>query len=99
MTSHQEQSRAADAEAGNNEAAIDTSSSGHARIFLTCQSTFSKNSFLISIGVAILLAYAYPPLGAVFLAPKIMCDWVAVILIFILSGMVISAEEFGKVLH
>lgn len=99
MTSHQEQSRAADAEAGNNEAAIDTSSSGHARIFLTCQSTFSKNSFLISIGVAILLAYAYPPLGAVFLAPKIMCDWVAVILIFMLSGMVISAEEFGKVLH
>ena len=108
MTIHHEQSLAADTEAGNNEAAIDNSSRSltyspspttEQNVCLTsCQSTSNKNSFLILVVLAILLAYAYPPLGAVFLAPKIMCDWVAVIFIFLLSGIVIWAEEFGKVM-
>ena len=40
------------------------------------------NEFVILVVVAILLARAYPPLGAVYLAPQITSDWIAVIFIF-----------------
>jgi hypothetical protein len=38
--------------------------------------------FLILVVVVILLAEAYPPLGAVYLAPQITATWIAVIFIF-----------------
>lgn len=43
---------------------------------------YSANSFLIGVILAILIAYAYPPLGAVYLAPKITASWIAVVFIF-----------------
>ena len=43
---------------------------------------YAANSFLILVICAILLAYAYPPLGAVYLAPQITATWIAVMFIF-----------------
>jgi sodium/bile acid cotransporter 7 len=52
------------------------------------------NDFLILIVLAILLARAYPPLGAIYLAPQITADWIAVVFIFLLSGLDLKTEEF-----
>jgi sodium/bile acid cotransporter 7 len=57
---------------------------------------YTTNSFLILVICAILLAYAYPPLGAVYLAPQITATWIAVVFIFILAGMGIKTEELSK---
>jgi len=54
------------------------------------------NEFLILILLVILLGWAYPPLGAVYLAPKITATWVAVIFIFLLAGLGLKTEEFSK---
>lgn len=40
------------------------------------------NEFVILVVIAILLARAYPPLGATYLAPEITATWIAVIFIF-----------------
>jgi sodium/bile acid cotransporter 7 len=61
-----------------------------------CNDAYTKNSFLILVIFAILFAYAYPPLGAIYLRPDVTSDWIAVVLIFVLSGMGIKTEEFGK---
>jgi len=60
---------------------------------------YHQNSFLILVTCAILLAYAYPPLGAIYVAPQITATWIAVIFIFILAGMGIHTEEFSKALQ
>ena len=57
---------------------------------------YTKNSFLVMLLTAILLAYAYPPLGAKYLAPKITATWVAVVMIFFLSGIKLKTEELSK---
>ncbi|KAL7487686.1 hypothetical protein ACHAW6_013267 [Cyclotella cf. meneghiniana] len=57
---------------------------------------YAANNFLILIMCAILMAYVYPPLGAVYLAPQITATWIAVVFIFILAGMSIKTEEFSK---
>ena len=61
-----------------------------------CNDVYTKNSFLILVIIAILLAFAYPPLGAIYLRPDVTSDWISVIIIFVLSGMGIKTEEFGK---
>lgn len=43
---------------------------------------YRTNSFLILVICATLLAYAYPPLGAIYLAPQITATWIAVMFIF-----------------
>jgi sodium/bile acid cotransporter 7 len=43
---------------------------------------YNNNDFLIMIVIAILLARAYPPLGADYLQPEITSTWIAVIFIF-----------------
>lgn len=55
---------------------------------------YTSNSFLILVVVAILLAYAYPKLGAEYLYPQYTATWVAVIIIFFLSGISLKSEEF-----
>eukprot|EP00531_Pseudo-nitzschia_arenysensis_P007681 CAMPEP_0116151550 /NCGR_PEP_ID=MMETSP0329-20121206/20159_1 /TAXON_ID=697910 /ORGANISM="Pseudo-nitzschia arenysensis, Strain B593" /LENGTH=460 /DNA_ID=CAMNT_0003648175 /DNA_START=58 /DNA_END=1440 /DNA_ORIENTATION=- len=54
------------------------------------------NEFLILILLAILIAFAYPPLGAIYLAPKITATWIAVMFIFLLAGLGLKTEEFSK---
>jgi hypothetical protein len=47
-----------------------------------CFHFYWTNEFICLVVVVILLAYAYPPLGAEYLAPDITATWIAVILIF-----------------
>ena len=50
-----------------------------------CQSAgriYHQNSFLILVTCALLLAFAYPPLGAIYVVPHVTATWVAVIFIF-----------------
>mmetsp|Transcript_21396 Transcript_21396/g.39971 ORF Transcript_21396/g.39971 Transcript_21396/m.39971 type:complete len:464 (-) Transcript_21396:92-1483(-) len=57
---------------------------------------YGANSFLILVLCAILIAYAYPPLGAVYLAPQITATWIAVVFIFVLAGLGLKTAEFSK---
>lgn len=67
--------------------------------FLNCILNFYfSNSLLCLVAMAILLAYAYPPLGAEYLQPKITATWIAVIFIFVLSGLGLKTEEFKNAL-
>lgn len=59
-------------------------------------SFYNTNSFLIQIAIAILLARAYPPLGAEYLYPKITATWIVVIFIFVMAGLSLKTEEFTK---
>jgi predicted Na+-dependent transporter len=60
---------------------------------------YHKNSFLILVSLGILAAYAYPPLGATYVAPHITATWLAVIFIFLMAGMGIRTDEFAKALQ
>ncbi|GKY93561.1 hypothetical protein MPSEU_000323500 [Mayamaea pseudoterrestris] len=53
-----------------------------------------SNEFLFLVVLSILLARAYPPLGAVYLAPDYTASWIAVIFIFLLSGLNLKTQEF-----
>lgn len=57
---------------------------------------YDDNEFLILVIVAILLARAYPPLGAKYLAPEITATWLAVCFIFVMAGLGLKTEEFSK---
>jgi len=57
---------------------------------------YCKNEFMILMICVILLAKAYPPLGAVYLAPKITASWLAVCIIFLLAGLGLKTEEFAN---
>ena len=50
--------------------------SGAAKFFDCLKKFYFTNEFLILIFLAILLALAYPPIGATYLAPKITATWV-----------------------
>lgn len=47
-----------------------------------CVDFYVTNEFLVLVVVVILLAKAYPPLGAKYLQPDITATWIAVIFIF-----------------
>ena len=66
------------------------------RIWTICCNIYGTHSFLIKALVLILLAFAYPPLGAIYFVPEITATWIAVIFIFVLAGMGIKTEEFAK---
>lgn len=55
-----------------------------------------ENEFLIHILAAILLARAYPPLGATYLAPDITATWLVVIFIFVMAGLGLKTSEFSN---
>jgi sodium/bile acid cotransporter 7 len=57
---------------------------------------YVSNQFPLHIMLAILLAWAYPPLGAEYLKPEITATWIAVTIIFFISGMGIKSKEFSK---
>lgn len=63
-----------------------------------CIKAFWDNEFLIEILAAILLARAYPPLGATYLAPDITATWLIVIFIFLLAGLGLKTSEFSYAL-
>lgn len=57
---------------------------------------YIANEFMILAILAIILAKAYPPLGATYLKPKLTASWIAVIFIFLLAGLVLRTEEFAN---
>ena len=59
---------------------------------------YLKHSFLINAVLAILLALANPPFAENYLAPKVTAGWVAVIFIFIMSGLSLKTKEIKKAL-
>jgi len=59
--------------------------------FLT--ETYTKNSLLWNLVIAISCAYIYPPLGGIYVHPEITSHWFAVILIFFISGFSIRLNE------
>jgi sodium/bile acid cotransporter 7 len=66
------------------------------KVYTKLCNIYATHSFLIKALILILLAYAYPPLGAIYLAPQITATWIAVIFIFVLAGMGIKTEEFKR---
>jgi len=62
-----------------------------------CLSSFYwENEFLVLVVLVILLAKAYPPLGAIYLAPQITATWIAVVFIFLMAGLGLKTSEFAK---
>jgi len=57
---------------------------------------YKANALLFGIIFAILLAYIYPPLGAIYFFPEITATWVAVVFIFVMTGLGLKTEEFSK---
>eukprot|EP00526_Cylindrotheca_closterium_P009423 CAMPEP_0113630994 /NCGR_PEP_ID=MMETSP0017_2-20120614/16107_1 /TAXON_ID=2856 /ORGANISM="Cylindrotheca closterium" /LENGTH=431 /DNA_ID=CAMNT_0000541487 /DNA_START=204 /DNA_END=1499 /DNA_ORIENTATION=- /assembly_acc=CAM_ASM_000147 len=57
---------------------------------------YFKNEFIMQVVIVILLARAYPPLGAEYLQPQITATWICVLFIFLLAGLGLKTEEFKK---
>ena len=68
------------------ESAVQTTEGDEEEAKPTCRQRMIKfyweNEFVILVVIVILLARAYPPLGATYLAPEITATWIAVIFIF-----------------
>jgi sodium/bile acid cotransporter 7 len=58
---------------------------------------FNTYSFMVYAAAGIILAYSYPPLGAVYVYPKITSSYIAVITIFLLSGIGLRTKELRNV--
>ncbi len=51
--------------------------------------------FVINISLGILLAYLYPPLG-LWLYPEYTASWIAVVVIFLMSGLSLKTAEIKQ---
>lgn len=61
-----------------------------------CFAWYNKHSFLINAVFVITMAYVYPPFAGDYLAPNITSSYIAVIIIFILSGISLKSSELKK---
>lgn len=59
---------------------------------------YDTNHFLIKAILAIIFAKLYPPLGAEYLQPQITAQWMAVMFIFCMAGILIKTNELGTAL-
>ena len=57
---------------------------------------YASYQFPLHIIIVIALARAYPPLGADYLKPEITATWIAVAIIFTLSGLGLKTQEFSQ---
>jgi solute carrier family 10 (sodium/bile acid cotransporter), member 7 len=57
------------------------------------------NQFPFHVLIVVCLAKAYPDLGAKYLKPDITATWMAVIIIFFLSGVGLRTDQFSKALQ
>jgi len=67
----------------------------HRRIANGLLNFFFTYEFPILILLVIPIAKAYPPLGATYLAPRITASWIAVMLIFLFSGLGLRTDELS----
>src|SRR5689334_12377222 len=91
---------------GTPSSSTSTSTSGDGPPPSRCRSFWRKfaafyweHEFLILIIASIGLARAYPPLGAIYVAPDITASWIAVIFIFLLAGLSLKTSEFSRALE
>jgi sodium/bile acid cotransporter 7 len=49
--------------------------------------------------IAVVLALAFPVVGVKYVAPDITASWIAVIFIFIMSGLSLKSRELKKALY
>jgi len=57
--------------------------------------TYSHNSLFWNLVIAIICAYIYPALGGVYVYPEISSHWLAVILIFYISGLSLRIHDMA----
>ena len=57
---------------------------------------YATNHFLIKAVLAIVVAKLYPPLGGQLLQPQITGQWLAVMFIFGMAGILIKTSELGE---
>lgn len=57
---------------------------------------YEAESLLVEVALAIVLAYVYPILGAQYLFPDVTAHWIAVIIIFFLSGFGLKIHELSN---
>lgn len=57
---------------------------------------YATNHFLIKAVLAIVVAKVYPPLGGQLLQPQITGQWMAVMFIFGMAGILIKTSELGE---
>jgi len=57
--------------------------------------TYTHNSLLWNLLLAVGIAYTYPPLGGEYLHPEITSHWLAVMIIFFISGFSIRVDEIA----
>ena len=73
-----------------------TKKKGVADYWKYVKSIYRQNEVFVLMVLAIALAKAYPPLGAVYLYPDITSTWIAVVFIFILAGLGLRSDQFTK---
>ena len=73
--------------------------SGLGKVCGCMKNFYVTNQFLILVILGIGLAAVYPPVGAIYLAPKITATWVAVMFIFLLAGLGLKTEEFKNAIQ
>lgn len=56
---------------------------------------YEKEGLLIEVVLAIFFARLYPQLGAIYLFPDVTAHWIAVIIIFFLSGFALKTEQLS----
>ena len=67
------------------------------RLLRILHAFYQQNEFLILVVTAIGLARLYPPLGAEYVYPHITATWIAIVFIFLLSGITLPTAEFVNV--
>lgn len=75
---------------------VDVPVSCHVKYWRILVRFYWEQEFIIHVILSIVLAYAYPPLGATYLAPQITATWIAVIFIFLLAGLSLKTNEFKE---
>ena len=65
-------------------------------LLVTVCGCLQRNQFVICLFLAIVLAKAYPPVGASYVQADITATWIAVMIIFLISGIGLKVEELSK---
>lgn len=63
------------------------------------KSVYASYDFPINILLALVAGKLYPPLGAIYVCPRITATWIAVIIIFIIVGLGLKTKELTAALQ
>ena len=54
---------------------------------------------MIQVVIAVIVPFCYPPLGAKYVGKEVTASWIAVIIIFIMSGLSLKSKEIQKAFY